>query len=478
MRTIPLILILVLAGCAVEPEFVPFAERTIQVAPARYELDLSIDYDEERVRGRALLSVENVSEAEADYVPLLLYRLMRADGVRDEHGSPLEFRQSIEEYADWSEMQVRYVEVRLPSPLSPGEQRKLEIEWSGGLNGYTEAMGYVRDRIDREFTILRRDARAYPVIGVPHDQVSRAAGLPEYDYEIRVTVPPDLVVANGGELLGVERPADTMTWVYRNIKPAWRIDIAVAPYGMLEEGGLTVFHLPGDAEGARRIVREFSRAVGTFTEWFGPLDEMGSFSVIEIPEGFGSQTDVTSILQTADAFRSEDSAHEFYHEASHLWNVRPTDNPSPRWNEGLASFLERLLMDVYAGNAELPEVERVAAVYRRRLRQRFADDPDAAATPMIDYGKAGITGYSYTAGMLMFGTLYHLVGQEDFNRIVGGFYEKHRATGASTAQFVAYADATAEIDLQPFFRDWLKTTDWQRFLESGLTLGEMAETYR
>ena len=41
-----------------------------------------------------------------------------------------------------------------------------------------------------------------------------------------------------------------------------------------------------------------------------------------------------------------------------------------------------------------------------------------------------------------------------------------------------YADETVDVDLRPFFRDWLETTDWQRFLESEPTLGEMAETYR
>jgi len=97
---------------------------------------------------------------------------------------------------------------------------------------------------------------------------------------------------------------------------------------------------------------------------------------------------------------------------------------------------------------------------------------------MIDYGKAGITGYSYSAGMLMFGTLYRLVGPEDFNRIVGGFYHEYHAGGGSTDQFVAYADATVDADLGPFFRDWLYTTDWQRFLDTDLTLDGIAKSYR
>jgi hypothetical protein len=470
--------ILALAGCTPDPDFVPFGERTIQVGPVKYELEIAIDYDKERVGGSAQLTVENLSPTPCDHVPLVLYRLMRVDAVRTADGSPLEFRQGLEEYEDWPEMQVRYAEVELPRPLPPGEQTTLAVDWSGGLHGYSEAMGYVRDRIDREFTILRRETKAYPRVDIPNDRVSRAAGLPEYDYEIRLTVPDDLVVANGGELLGVEHSAGTATWSYRNIKPAWRIDLAVAAYEILEAGSLKVFFFPGDEEGASRIVREFGRAVETFTEWFGQVPELRNFSVIEIPEGYGSQTDVTCILQTADAFRSEQSAHEFYHEASHLWNVTPTDNPSPRWNEGLASFLERLLIDVYAGEPDLPEVQRVAAVYLERLASWIAESPDLAGTPMIDYGKAGMTRYSYSAGMLMFGTLYRLVGPEDFNRIVGDFFQDHQATGGSTDQFVAYADAAVEIDLQPFFEDWLYTTQWQRFLGSNFTLEGIAETYR
>jgi aminopeptidase N len=256
------------------------------------------------------------------------------------------------------------------------------------------------------------------------------------------------------------------------------MDVAAAPFEVLDEDGMRVYFLPGDRAGAEIIQGAFMRAVGTFTEWFGPLPVFDGFNIIELPSGWGSQTDATCILQTADAFRETGSLNQLYHEASHLWNVMLTDLPSPRWEEGLASFLERLLVDVYAGDAELGEVERVASRIRERLSKWFTDDPRLAEIPMIDFGREEMTDYSYSVGMLMFGVLYHLVGPDEFREAVGGFFRQYHDAGASTDQFVAHADSVTEADLGPFFRDWLHTTGYRRHLESGRSLLEIADTYR
>jgi aminopeptidase N len=170
--------------------------------------------------------------------------------------------------------------------------------------------------------------------------------------------------------------------------------------------------------------------------------------------------------------------NELYHEASHLWNVKLTDLPSPRWEEGLASFLERLLVDLYAGDTTLAEVDRAADHVRERLRKRFADNPRLAEIPMTDFGREEMTDLSYSVGMLMFGVLYHLVGAEEFNAVVGGFFQRYHESGATTEQFVTHANEVTQTDLEPLFRDWLFTTDYRRFLDSGSTLAEIAQTYR
>ena len=75
--------------------------------------------------------------------------------------------------------------------------------------------------------------------------------------------------------------------------------------------------------------------------------------MIEIPEGFGSQASATAgIILDASAFGDQAQLPQLYHELSHFWNPRDLDVPSPRWNEGLAMYLQYRLareLDGFAG---------------------------------------------------------------------------------------------------------------------------------
>jgi aminopeptidase N len=137
-----------------------------------------------------------------------------------------------------------------------------------------------------------------------------------------------------------------------------------------------------------------------------------------------------------------------------------------------------LLVDVFAGDERLTAVEQLAERTRDRLRAQFEREQRLATIPPIAYGQQDVTDLSYRTGMLMFGVLYDLLGQDALNRLVGGFYQDHHADGASTADFVARATAVASVNLKPFFRDWLYGTGYTRFLGGDLTLAQIAETYR
>ncbi len=464
-------------SCSDSPDQVPFAERTLEVAPAAYDLVFVVDFDESRIEGTGLLTVRNTTDRSVRHIPLLLYRMMKVTEVKDVDRGPLGFTQRIIPFEDWEQLHVNYVEVEMP-PLGAGKEMTISIAWEGYLHGYTEAMRYVGDHIDPAYTTLREETKSYPVVGYPSWRAAASAGMPDFDVELRVTVPDTLVVAYGGELLGIERADGNATFHYRNFKPTWRIDIAIAPYGIVEEDGLKVFYFAEDRAGSRTVASAFLRAVNQYTEWFGPLHDFGGYAIIEVPTGYGSQADVNYIMLQAAAFQNPEELTQLYHEASHLWNVDLTDSPSPRWDEGLAMFHQQLLIDVFAGHESLSDVEELATRIRDRLKTRFENDQRLGQIPPIDYGEEDVTDLSYRVGMLMFGVLHHLVGQDALNELVGGFYQEHHADGASTADFVARAKDLISIDLDRFFEDWLYGTGYTRYLDGDLTLAEIADTYR
>ena len=444
--------------------------------PTRYELDLALDLKEERMTATARVTVRNAGTSTVGEASFLLYRLLSVSAVRGGAGSPLSFSQSIVAFEDDPKRQANRLRVLLAPPLEPGKEATIEIAYAGYLAGYVETGAlYIRDSIGEDFTIVREDADAYPTLRSPSWEKIRSEPLPEFGYLARVTVPDTHVVANGGLL--VERTArdGLATYVYRNLKPAWRMDFAVARFRALEAPGLRLFALPEDAAGADRVLRAASRCMALYREWFGPLADAPAFTIIEIPDGWGSQADVTSILQAAAAFRDPEKIHELYHEISHLWNVPSRDAASCRWNEGLAAFLEALTQETLDGG---PSLDAQAQKTARRQLERAREDPRLSTVPMIDYGRAGMTGDSYRTGMLMFYALYRLVGPATFRAIVGQHTARHQAGGATTEEFVAEAEREGGPGVAPLFRDWLTTTRWLEILSSGADVRTLADRYR
>jgi len=198
-------------------------------------------------------------------------------------------------------------------------------------------------------------------------------------------------------------------------------------------------------------------------------------AITEIPDGWGSQASlIGGIIQTASAFRDPTRLGELYHELSHLWNARDLDTPSPRWNEGLAMFLQHLMrerLDGWTGRTDF--YTRAIAAMKANVTQ----DTALRRVPFRDYGNREMTGRSYGVGDLMFATLYDLLGAAQFNRVVGGYYRQF-PNGGTTRDFVAFARRTASRDLTPFFEDWMFTPRWTEVLASATSIGDLAAHYR
>jgi hypothetical protein len=280
-------------------------------------------------------------------------------------------------------------------------------------------------------------------------------------------------VANGGRLVGVTRREGQATYTYRDIRPAWRLDIAIAPYQELVEGGSRVFYFPADSSGSRRVMNAVRSSLALFHQWFGPLVGDIGFSVIEIPDGWGSQADRTAIIQSAAAFQDSTRIREVYHEVSHLWNAPSTDSTPARWNEGLATFLESAAA-VALDSAE----DQLIPDLVNRLRAWYARRPEHASVAMIDYGRHRITGLSYATGAVMFYLLDQVVGREEFRRIMGGFYYQFARSGATTEEFAEYAVAAGGRPACAVLKDWLLGVDGWRKLEAGEQPESMIGRYR
>ena len=426
---------------------------------SRLALDVRVDYATSTIDGTATLVVQNASTVPITTIPLLLNRLLRVSSVHASGGAPLHFTQDTRTFSDDSTMRAAVVSVALTNPLPAARSTTLRIRYSGPLGDYVDAgMLYVKDHVDRAFTILREDAYAFPVIGVPSWDAMRAAPRAPFPFDVAVTVPRGLTVATGGESLGTTTHGELVTWRARSRAPAPFLLVTIAPYGVIESHGLRVYHFPGDSTGARAIAAATGRAARRLGQLLGPPAQPLSLSIMEIPEGWGSQASATGgIIQEATAFRDRAPMGEVYHELSHLWNAADLDVPSPRWNEGLAMFLQgRLTRELDGATDEDAALQRTID----RLGERCVAPAPCATVPMARYGAEGLTDQSYLVGRLLFASLYRQLGETRFDRALRLHFQRDKVRGTTTARlratFIGVGDGTARA----IFERWLDTTAW------------------
>jgi hypothetical protein len=386
--------------------------RLVQVA---LTLDVTVDYGNHSLAGRAGMTVENRGEQTGE-ASFLLGRLMHVSAVSSA-GKPLRFSQEVVIFEDEPMRQVLQLRVSLPKPLPPEGRAAVAIEYGGPLVGYVETGSlYVKDRIDPAFTILRREALAFPVVGVPSRKANRAVREPDFSFAVTVRVPPEQKVATGGKLVAHDHGA----WRFEAAQAPF-LDIAIAPYATSEAGGIRVHALPADAATAAPLLEATRRALGILAGWYGPLEREPELSIAEIEPGFGSQASLTGgiILEPA-AFTDVKRRRELYHELSHLWNPPSLEQPWSRWTEGLATWLEFRMARIIDG---IGDVDGVAARTRKRLCDASAKLADVS---FRRYGEKDMTDWSYPVGFLMFREWEARAGAGAVDAALEGLFQGHR----------------------------------------------------
>ena len=446
-----------------------------QGAPAivHLDLDVELDFETRALRGVARLDVVNRGAVAVRRLPLQLGRGFTVSSVE---GPAVEgFAQRRTAYPDWPEYEALAFVVTLSPPLSPGQRASLSVAYSGALVPYTDAgLGYVHDTIDHDFTLLRRDALAFPSLGEASLEALRRQPPAPFTFEASVVVPEEeLSLAAAGPITVESTPDGRHRWRVASSRPVPFLFLAIGRYEVLAAEGLLIHHFPEDVAGARRLATEATAAREALTRWFGPLGPGRTTTIIEIPAGWGSQASLEGgIIQTADAFREGRSMPELFHELVHLWHPPDLDRPSSRWTEGLATFLQwRLAEEVLGGEGLDAVVGRLAAAVVQETR---TGDP-----PMIEFGQSGLTGRSYRQGAVLFDLLYRVLGEAAFDEALGTFFEEHRASGATTDDFVdALGRSSKPAATRGVLADWLYTGDGIHRLSAGASLDDLVASYR
>ena len=160
---------------------------------------------------------------------------------------------------------------------------------------------------------------------------------------------------------------------------------------------------------------------------------------------------------------------QLYHELAHLWHPPDREIPAPRWNEGLATFLQHRVAEALGDPGSLDA--RMEDISARAVRSA-AGRPAALA----ELGRLDITDRAYATGAVFFYLLFRIMGAPAFDDALSDWMVRYRVDG-STSEGLSQSFLSDDESIRRVFADWMDSAEWYDRVTGLATLSELVDYY-
>jgi aminopeptidase N len=424
-----------------------------------YHLDIEVKPDEKFISGKNTIQ----------------YKVLKSNKVMQiDLQEPMEITRVIQ---DGKELKVEHDGnahfIRLNSNQNIGDIKSLIVHYSGHPKEAKRApwdggFSWKRDKNEKHFIATSCQGLGasvwWPNKDHMYDEVDSML--------ISVTNPKGLMNVSNGRLRQlIENENNTVTshWFVNNPINNYGVNVNIGDYINFsevyagEKGDLDMdyYVLKDNLEKAKAHFTDAPKMMKAFEHWFGPYPFYeDSFKLVEVPYlGMEHQSSVTYGNQYKKGYLGNDRSGTGWglkfdfiiiHEAGHEWfanNITHKDAADMWIHESFTNYSENLFVDYYYG-------KKASSDYVVGTRRNIRND-----TPIIGQYNVNNAGSSdmYAKGGNMLHTLRQLVeNDEKWRQILRGLNSTFYHQTVTTKQIEDYLSEQTDIDLTPFFNQYLR----------------------
>ncbi len=401
-------------------------------------LDLAVDFEQKKIEGAVILSVERVAATVSQLV--LDTRALDIQGV-ETAGPATAFAQTAFEVGETDAILGAPLRITLP----PGASR-VKVRYSTR----PEASGL------QWLAPEQTAGKKHPFLYSQSQAIHARSWIPLQDtpgvrvtYGATVHTPKNLVAVMSAEMEtgASENRAGTYRFQMPQPIPPYLIALAVGDLefrAMSERTG--VYAEPSVVAQAAKEFDDTERMMQAVERLYGPY-RWGRYDILVLPPSFpfGGMENPRLTFATPTVLAGDKSLVSLVaHELAHSWSGNLVTNATWRdfWlNEGFTVFLESRIQEMVFGK-ERAEME--AALEVQELKQEMAGlDPRDQVLHVDLAGRdpdAGFTTVPYNKGMLFLRSLEAAVGRETFDRFLRSYFDHFAFQSITTSDFHAYLD--------------------------------------
>ncbi len=302
-------------------------------------------------------------------------------------------------------------------------------------------------------------ARAWlPTVDHPYDKATS---------EMVVTAPAHYqVVSNGLLVEESDRVDGTRVTHWKQSVPVstWLYTLGVARFAVqqvdvFDGRPIQTWVFPQDREaGFYDFAVPTRQAMEYYTNYVGPY-AYEKLANITSPATGGGMEAATAIMYSENAVTGDRSVrwrNVIIHEVAHQWfgnAVTEADWDDVWLSEGFATYFTLLFIEHAYGREEFVAGLRSSA---ERVFAQYDSDPDYRIVhDDLDDMSQVTTGAIYQKGSWILHMLRERMGDEAFWRGIRAYYARYMNGNATTTDFRIAMEEASDLDLEPYFRQWL-----------------------
>ncbi len=354
--------------------------------------------------------------------------------------------------------------VPLNNSLIPDDVVEIEIEFEFSLPNCHHRFGYGDDTINL--------GNFYPIACVYEEggfniNPYNANGDPFYsdmaNYCVNLTTDSSLIVAGTGEKsVAINADNSKYTFTQKAVRDFAMVMSEHFEIISSECGDTTIEYYHYGDESVDASLKAGVDAIKTFSKLFGDYPYK-TFSIVKTDFVHGGMEYPTLIMISDEVENVDDYLNVIIHETAHQWwyGVVGNDEYEYPWlDEALTEYSTILFYDYNDGynlshedmvNASKENYTLFVTVYKDVL-----GDIDTSMRAVDEYNtEPEYTYCTYVKGVLMFDSLYSLVGEKDFIESLETYYETHKYANATPKDLVSCFELICDTDLNSFFSSWV-----------------------
>lgn len=425
----------------------------------RYDLDIAVDPDAQRLAGTMKLRYVNTTGSQLNDLVLRLYPNFPADIFGDGGDVSMAVADISVDGVPASgtlEAQLTALRVPLAEPLVVDDAVELQLSFNASFRPWVEADGTFP--LPSYYPMLaawdgdwRTDVSRFP------DRVYAASAL----YRARLSVPAEWSAIAGGSTIGttVQDGRNIYEIVSGPIRE-WAFSVGRFEAARADHAGVdVVVHYrrgAGLGGAAQEMARHIAASIASFDTKFGlyPYREL-EFHLINARRGFDAGSEYPGLVYILLNGRyTDDTRYVTAHEVAHQWFYGVVGNDifeQPWLDEAFAQYSGTLVEEDWAG------VDAFQRTFNRQVERLAARTTLPAGLGIQQYGTWS-TYYAavYGRGAQFLHTLRREIGDAAFFGGLQAYYRENKyGTGTSDAVQRAWEQSSGR-DLDELFRVWIE----------------------